>query len=153
MLHSLFPGYSAPSKVSSWPASDVSDPARPVSGSGRGASNPGAESGGGAAQFDFRADAEVDAPWEEARLDSVLLFDGVFLHRPELFPHWDFTVFVAADFDVTSERAGLRDQDLFGSPRKIREIYQRRYIPGQKIYLETERPFEKANVVFRKFFK
>ncbi len=41
----------------------------------------------------------------------------------------------------------LRDQHLFGTKAKIKEIYQRRYIPGQKIYLETEQPFEKANVV------
>ena len=36
------------------------------------------------AQFDFRTASPANVPWQEAAPDSVLLFDGVFLHRPEL---------------------------------------------------------------------
>ena len=44
------------------------------------------------AVFDYRIDAPVDAPDETVLLNAILLFNGVFLHRPELIPYWDATV-------------------------------------------------------------
>jgi uridine kinase len=99
------------------------------------------------AAFDFRTDSPVDVPWETASPDAVLVFEGIFLHRPELLPYWDFSIFVDADFDITMRRAVWRDRDLFMTGDKTQEIYQERYIPGQKLYLSTQRPFEKADVV------
>lgn len=100
-----------------------------------------------AAVFDFRTDSPVDAPWRTAPPDAVLIFEGIFLQRPELLPHWDFSIFVEAGFDVTIERAFRRDRDLFETKDKTQEIYEERYIPGQKLYLSTQRPAEKADVV------
>ena len=100
-----------------------------------------------AAAFDFRADSPVTAPWRTVPRDAVLVFEGIFLHRPELLPYWDFTVFVDADFDVTIQRAIRRDRDLFEMKDKTREIYEERYVPGQKLYLSTRRPLKRANVV------
>lgn len=100
------------------------------------------------AQFDFRTDSRIKAPWQKAVSNAILLFDGIFLHRPELLTYWDFTVFIHVGFDETVRRARERDQYLFGSPDDIEAIYQERYIPGQKIYLQSEKPNEKANVVF-----
>ena len=100
------------------------------------------------AVFDFRTDSRVDRAWQDAPRDSVLLFDGVFLHRPELREHWDFSIFVHAGFDVTLERAQRRDLYLFGSAERVREVYLQRYIPGQKLYLQAESPLQRADVVF-----
>ena len=59
--------------------------------------------------FDYRIDEEVEAPEEESAPDAIVLFDGVFLLRPELRPFWDFSIFVQADFDETrSPRRGSR---------------------------------------------
>jgi len=98
--------------------------------------------------FDFITDAEVDQPFQEASIDSILLFEGVFLHNPLLFEYWDFTIFVHADFNVTFKRAQERDIYLFGDVDKIKEIYEAKYIPGQQLYLKSESPSEKANVIF-----
>ena len=100
-----------------------------------------------AACFDFRTDSPVDAGLQDAPPDSVLLFDGVFLHRPELASHWDFSIFVHADFEVTVQRAQARDQYLFGDPEEVAAIYRERYIPGQRIYLDAVDPAAKASVV------
>ena len=100
------------------------------------------------AMFDFRTDSEVSSPVQVADPSCILLFDGIFLHRPELLPHWDFTVFVTTGFDLTIKRAIVRDQNLFETADNTREIYEQRYIPGQKLYLFEQRPFEKADVVF-----
>jgi uridine kinase len=97
--------------------------------------------------YDFRTDRETDVSWQHATPDSVLIFEGIFLHRAELRSHWDFSIFVHADFDVTIKRAQKRDLHLFETPEKIREIYLQRYIPGAQIYLNAERPFEKATVL------
>jgi uridine kinase len=101
------------------------------------------------ALFDFRTDKAVESAWQVASLHAILLFEGVFLHRVQLRDYWDFSIFVDADFDHTLQRAQERDRQLFGSAESTREMYLQRYIPGQQIYLEEEKPRQRANVVFR----
>jgi uridine kinase len=99
------------------------------------------------AVFDFRTDAAVQAPARVAEAHAVLLFDGVFLLRPELRGYWDFTLFVDAAFAVTLGRAQQRDLALFGDVRAVTQRYQQRYIPGQKLYLEACCPKQHADLV------
>jgi uridine kinase len=98
--------------------------------------------------FDFKADSEVHIDYEEANPRAVLLFDGVFLHRSELHDYWDCSVFVRADFDITVKRAQTRDHCLFETPEEIQRVYSRRYIPGQRIYLDAISPERCATVVW-----
>jgi uridine kinase len=97
--------------------------------------------------FDVRDDTPLDEPVQLAPLDALLLFDGVFLLRPELDDMWDLRIFVAADFVVTLRRAVRRDRALFGGARAVRERYWRRYIPGQRLYFAAVAPRERADVV------
>ena len=99
------------------------------------------------AVFDYRTDSEVQIPIRAAEENAVLLFDGVFLLRPELREHWEFTVFVAAAFEVTLARAMELDLALFGSAEAVTERYEQRYIPGQELYFEECQPEERAKVV------
>jgi uridine kinase len=99
------------------------------------------------AVFDHRTDSEVRTPPRVAEADGVLLFDGVFLLRPELVVHWDFTIFVDAAFETTLARAVRRDADLFGGVEEVRRRYERRYIPGQRLYFAECGPVERACVV------
>lgn len=97
--------------------------------------------------FDYRSDSPLDAPLEEAAPDAVLLFDGIFLLRPALRDHWDFSVFVRVDFEVAVERAEKRDLELFGSLSNLRFRYEQRYVPGQRLYLSEVQPERWASVV------
>ncbi|MEK6321144.1 MAG: uridine kinase [Acidobacteriota bacterium] len=99
------------------------------------------------AVFDHRTDSEIQVPLKAAEVNAVLLFDGIFLLRPELREHWDFTVFVEAAFEVTLARAMQRDLALFGSAEEVRKRYEQRYIPGQELYFEECQPKERAKVV------
>ena len=99
------------------------------------------------AVFDFRTDSRIFSAKQQAQTNSILLFDGVFLLRPEIAGCWDFTVFLDVDFDVVIERAAQRDLALFGSAEQTRERYRTRYIPGQKIYLNTCQPRARADVL------
>jgi uridine kinase len=91
--------------------------------------------------FDYKADSEVQVPLEAAEANTVLLFDGIFLLRPELREHWDFIVFIEASFDVTLARAIKRDLGLFGALKRYADGLNYG-IPGPKIYLEECRPKE-----------
>jgi uridine kinase len=99
------------------------------------------------ARFDWRTDEPVDAPVQLASPDAILLFDGVFLLRPELADAWDLHIFVHVDFKEVLKRAVERDGGAFGSAEALQARYHQRYIPGQRLYLETARPRERADVV------
>ncbi len=99
------------------------------------------------AYFDFQRDEPMEESPRCAPLDSVLLFDGVFLLRPELEDCWDFRLFLSADFEETVRRAAVRDQPLFGSEAATLERYWTRYVPGQRLYLEEAQPHLRADVL------
>ena len=80
------------------------------------------------AVFDFRTDAIVDAPLERAEPNAILLLDGVFLLRPELRTHFDFSIFLR-------------------SVEEVRRRYRVRYIPGQQLYLREAQPERFASVI------
>ncbi len=99
------------------------------------------------AQYDYRTNTALEDTWKDAPSDAILLFDGIFLHRPELEGHWDFTLFVDTHFDVILARACQRDRDKFDTPGGVRQRFEERFIPGSRHYLETHRPHERANIV------
>jgi len=99
------------------------------------------------AVFDYRTNAAAPIKTHLAEANAILLFDGIFLLRPELTAYWDFTVFVDASFEITLARAQERDADYLGSREKVRKRYEQRYIPGQKLYFAECRPRERAQVV------
>lgn len=95
------------------------------------------------AVFDYHTDSAVETPDNLAPPNSILLFDGIFLHRPELRPYWDFSVFLDAPFDVTISRCARRD----GSSPDVHAAENRRYVEGQKLYLQQCEPRRVATVV------
>jgi uridine kinase len=99
--------------------------------------------------FDYRTDTPSMTEEEVAPEDAILLFDGVFLLRPEINDQWDYRIFVDAPFAVTVERAILRDRDLFGSAEATRARYEERYVPGQQIYLRSVDPLHHAQAIIQ----
>jgi len=49
-------------------------------------------------------DSPLPVLWSNAEPGSVLVFDGIFLHRPELRNAWSLSIFLDASFDVTIPR-------------------------------------------------
>lgn len=100
--------------------------------------------------YDYRKEQYNQSPILIAPKDSVLLFDGIFLHRPELIQYWDFSIFVEANFKVAVERAIKRDMMNDGDEIQKEEYFKRywqRYVPGQMIYLEEVKPRDLASLV------
>ena len=93
--------------------------------------------------FDHRTDSPLTLPLESAPEGSILLFDGIFLHRAELREFWDFSIFLEVGFDISIPRGASRGE---GSPDPFAASNQR-YIEGQKLYLSQCRPWERASLV------
>jgi uridine kinase len=79
--------------------------------------------------------------------DALLVLDGVFLARRELADCWDNRIFVAIGEEESVRRGVLRDAWFLGGEDEARRLYEQRYVPGQRIYLEEARPVESANAV------
>jgi uridine kinase len=97
--------------------------------------------------FDYRSDSPTHEVMRQASEAAVLVFDGVFMLRPQLREFWDVSVYLHVDPAVVLARARVRDLDLFGSVEVIEERYQRRYLPGHELYRVEARPMEAATVV------
>jgi uridine kinase len=95
------------------------------------------------AAFDHRTDSSVEAPMETALPSAILLFDGIFLHRPELRSHWDFSIFLEVDFTISIPRCASRGD---GSPDPLAPS-NRRYVEGQKLYFAEAQPWTHATLV------
>ena len=99
------------------------------------------------ASFDVVSDREVPARSLTAGLTAVLIFDGVFLHRPELSNCWEISVYLRVDVNVALERGIARDVARSHEVAQERLLYERRYVPGQAIYHEAVNPELIADVV------
>ena len=91
------------------------------------------------ASHDLVSDAELDPPALEAAPGSVLVLDGIFLHRDELVADWDFSVFLEVSADVAAKRLAQRD----GTPADP----DPRYVEGQRLYQAACHPRQRASVV------
>jgi uridine kinase len=91
---------------------------------------------------DLGSDALLnDEPWHTAAPRSIVIIDGIFLHRQELADAWDFSVFLDVDPEVCSDRMVVRD----GINLKLKDT--NRYQGGQKLYLSACNPKRKATIV------
>lgn len=97
--------------------------------------------------FDFRIDQSVEESPIRVRPRTALLFDGVFLLRPELEGCWDLSVFVQVDPAVSLQRALKRDVGLFGTRDAAERRYRERYLPGQELYMSQMHPDQAADVL------
>jgi uridine kinase len=91
----------------------------------------------------------VSEPIKAAPVDAVLIFEGVFLMRPELIDRGDLRIFVSAAFEETVARARSRDAVLYGTPLDVERRFRNRYLPSQRFYSDTVRPADHADILVR----
>ena len=95
------------------------------------------------AAFDAAADAPLDARWQTAGKDAVLIVDGVFLNRPEIHGVWHYSIYLEVPWETAYARlaaAGRADADP-ASPAN------RRTRDGQDRYLAEVFPRGVANAI------
>jgi uridine kinase len=98
------------------------------------------------AVYDRMADAASSPPSRTASADAVLVFDGVFLMRPELIDRWDLRVFVSTALEKTVDRAVIRERRV-ASRADVERRWRERYIPSQELYYAAVRPTDHVDIV------
>jgi len=96
------------------------------------------------ARFDHR----VDLPHitrEGVSPSAILIIDGIFLHRDELWTLWDYSIFLSVPFALAYQRMALRD----GCDPNPEAESNHRYHAGQLMYFEMCRPQERATLVIK----
>lgn len=103
----------------------------------------GGDGGYRAASYDPAADAVRPAERRQAPEDAVVVVEGMFLHRDGLHGRWNFSVFLDVPFTETARRMALRD----GTHPDPEHPTMRRYVQGQRLYLQAADPRSRADVV------
>ena len=78
---------------------------------------------------------------------SIVVVDGSFSLRKELYDFWDMRLYLKVDFSCAEKRAGERDGVFFGSKDLAIETTRNRYHQAHRIHNELEKPWEKADYV------
>jgi uridine kinase len=95
------------------------------------------------AAHDLATDIILDPDPCTALPGTVLVVDGLFLHRGELADAWDLSVFLDVPFDVTAKRMALRD----GTNPDPEHPSMRRYVDAQRIYFSTCSPHQRTDIL------
>lgn len=95
------------------------------------------------AAFDHRRDRTVESDPVTVTDQTVVIVEGLFLHRDELCDRWDASVLLDVPFEVSVARLAARD----GSYPDPAHPSMRRYVEGQRLYFEQCRPRERATWV------
>ena len=98
--------------------------------------------------FDLEADLPIDAPAYQAGPQDILIVDGTFLQRPELWDAWEVVVFVDVDAATAAERGVSRDAMQAGSREAAEILYRDRYAPAFEIYERLGNPLQNAHIVW-----
>ncbi len=105
--------------------------------------------------FDEPSDQPLTEPAERVPSDGVLVFDGLFLHRPELVDMWTLSIFLVADARREAAWQEYLNRDLPTDPgeraaeiaRRVARARRPRYVDGQALYERAADPRTRANVV------
>ncbi len=93
--------------------------------------------------FDFHTDSPLNDDPVVVGPQAVVIVEGMFLHRDELFAQWDLSVFLDVPFTISASRMAQRD----GTDPDPDHPSLYRYVEGQRIYLDKCRPAQRATYV------
>ena len=77
---------------------------------------------------------------------DIVLVEGVFLLRKELYQWWDLTVWLEVDAYVIMNRAIKRDKEYFGDERTVQHVYENRCLPAQDYHIRRDLPKQNADI-------
>ena len=80
---------------------------------------------------------------------TTVIAEGCFLYAAGRATEFDLSVWIDLPLEEIVPRALGRPRDVerMGGPDGVRERYEKRYIPGQRLHLERDRPREHATLV------
>jgi uridine kinase len=85
-------------------------------------------------------DAPLEAPLKKAPSRAIVIVDGIYLLRDELYEMWNFSIFVDANSELRVARKIVRDD-------QDKDTFEYRYNRAQKIFEDACQPKERADIV------
>ena len=81
--------------------------------------------------------------------DGVLIAEGCFLFAGNGCAEFDLSIWIELPLDRVVDRALARPRDLerMGGAAGVRERYEARYLPGQRLHLAADAPATRADIV------
>jgi uridine kinase len=92
---------------------------------------------------DLTSDRVLDPPYQRAGPGTVVVVDGLFLHRAELAGAWELSIFLDVPFAESAQRMARRD----GTNPDPDHPSQRRYVDAQRLYFAAATPHTRADVL------
>lgn len=102
--------------------------------------------------FDLDKDCEV-IEFAAINSDTILIVEGIFLHRDEIFKIWDYSIYL----DISAETSLVRNikRSLKSNPNLDVEKYEvkfyKRYKAGQDLYIYQCNPKTRSNLVINNY--
>jgi uridine kinase len=96
-----------------------------------------------AAAFDPLTDQVVQPPHLYAPRNALVLVEGTFVHRDELAPFWDYSIYLDVPFQETATRMARR----FGADPGTEHRLRSRYEGAQRLYFSAAAPWNRASLV------
>ncbi len=90
-----------------------------------------------------RYDWEIDdlAEWHVVPVGGIIIIEGVYSIREELFAKYDFTIWVDCPREIRLLRGLGRDGE------EARDMWEKNWMVSENIYMKHYKPFEKANLI------
>ncbi|MFL6077125.1 MAG: uridine kinase [Mycobacteriales bacterium] len=95
------------------------------------------------AAHDLASDTVLEPGPRTAEPGTVLIVDGLFLHRDEAVGAWDLSVFLDVPSEVTARWMALRD----GTNPDPQHPSMRRYVEAQRLYFKACSPHQRADIL------
>lgn len=96
-----------------------------------------------ATSLDHEADRFALSSPVQAPKDALVLVEGTFLHRDELVPFWDYSIYL----DVPFAEAGRRMHQRHGTDANAAPGLTSRYDGAQRLYFAAATPWRRASLV------
>ncbi|HEY8718949.1 uridine kinase [Pengzhenrongella sp.] len=93
------------------------------------------------ASYDRASGETVEPEQVQASPDARVLVEGTFLHRDQLAPLWDYSIFLDVPFQETAWRMAQRDG------LEPENLLLDRYTGGQRLYFASAAPWDRASLV------
>lgn len=95
--------------------------------------------------LDNTYDAFVNEREYQLSEGGIMILLGPMMYREPLLRYFDMTVYMHVDYKESEHRASLLDAPLYGEDPV--EVYRKKNIPAQKMYVERHDPFEHRDFV------
>ncbi|MEK4429042.1 AAA family ATPase [Paenibacillus sp. FSL M7-0802] len=90
-------------------------------------------------RYDWNTDTLTE--WNTVSGGSIVIIEGVYTLRTELFRYYDYTIWVDTPNKIRLQRGIDRDGE------NMRTMWEDTWMPAEEQYVKIQKPYERANII------